>query len=277
MKKTYGTERGSHGIIIKRINDATTRMETKLMACKLIHKCRKEEVPIGVVPAVAQCANNTMILWEPYILKLFLDDCKDAKDLGTKFHYSRLMILIALIRWKEPPYSHFSDRVGCYRTTWYTSMGSTLYPKRRSGNTDTFSRYLNDIQENIANTWRVTPKVVTQYQGVANFRDTRHDMWIKPCRDIKKEWLQLFFCINIEEFEIVMRHLKDKWKILVITKEILKGKEVEIGSSKTSIGGSATTKKPTQQGKPSQKKMKQNKGTTPKKDAQIGNKDNSPV
>jgi hypothetical protein len=39
MKKTYGTERGSHGIIIKRISDTTTRMETKLMACKLLHKC----------------------------------------------------------------------------------------------------------------------------------------------------------------------------------------------------------------------------------------------
>jgi hypothetical protein len=31
MKKMYGTERGSHGIIIKRINDVATMMETKLM------------------------------------------------------------------------------------------------------------------------------------------------------------------------------------------------------------------------------------------------------
>jgi hypothetical protein len=36
MKRTYGTERGSHGIIIKRISDATTRMATKLMACKML-------------------------------------------------------------------------------------------------------------------------------------------------------------------------------------------------------------------------------------------------
>jgi hypothetical protein len=48
MKKTYGMERGSHNIIIKRINDAATRMATKLMACKLIHKCCKEDVPTGV-------------------------------------------------------------------------------------------------------------------------------------------------------------------------------------------------------------------------------------
>jgi hypothetical protein len=43
------------GIIIKIINDATTRMATKLMACKLLRKCRKEEVPAGVVAAAVQC------------------------------------------------------------------------------------------------------------------------------------------------------------------------------------------------------------------------------
>jgi hypothetical protein len=83
MKKTYGIERGSHDIIIKRISDATTRMETKLMACKLLHKCHKEEVPAGVVTVTTQCTNDTMLSWAPYLLNLFLDDCKDAQDLGT--------------------------------------------------------------------------------------------------------------------------------------------------------------------------------------------------
>jgi hypothetical protein len=75
--------------------------------------------------------------------------------------------------------------------TWYTSMGSTSDPKRRSGNANTFSRYLSDIQDNIANTWRITLEVVMQYQGVANFRATRHNMWIQARRDPEKEWLQL--------------------------------------------------------------------------------------
>jgi hypothetical protein len=49
MKKTYGIGRGLHRIIIKMINDATTSMETKLMACKILLKCCKEEVPVGYV------------------------------------------------------------------------------------------------------------------------------------------------------------------------------------------------------------------------------------
>jgi hypothetical protein len=95
MKKTYGTERGSCGIIIKRINDATMRMATKLMACKMLRKCRKEEVPVGVVAAATQCANGTTLSWALYLLNLFLEDCKDVQDLGTEFHYSWLLILIA--------------------------------------------------------------------------------------------------------------------------------------------------------------------------------------
>jgi hypothetical protein len=49
MKRTYGTKRGFHAIIFMRINDIATRMSTKLMACKMLRKCCKEEVPAGVV------------------------------------------------------------------------------------------------------------------------------------------------------------------------------------------------------------------------------------
>jgi hypothetical protein len=68
-------------------------------------------------------------------------------------------------------------------------------------------------------------------------------MWIQACRDPEKEWLQLHFCINVEEVEMVMTDWQDDWNIPVITKDMPKVKEVEARSSKTSVGGSATTKK----------------------------------
>jgi hypothetical protein len=48
MKQKYVTKRGLCRIIIKHISDATTRMATKIMAYKLLKKCRKEEFPIRV-------------------------------------------------------------------------------------------------------------------------------------------------------------------------------------------------------------------------------------
>jgi len=45
-----------------------------------------------------------------YLLNMFLKDYKDAQDLGTKFHYSWLMILIAIMGWKERKYAFFTTR-----------------------------------------------------------------------------------------------------------------------------------------------------------------------
>jgi hypothetical protein len=78
MKKKYGTDRGTRGIIIKRINDVVTQLGAQILACKLIRKCRREEFLAGVVAIVAQCAEGTTMSWAPYLLNLFLDDCNDA-------------------------------------------------------------------------------------------------------------------------------------------------------------------------------------------------------
>jgi hypothetical protein len=53
MKKKYGTERGTCEIIIKRISHSATRMAMKIMAHKLLRKCCKEEVLVGVVATTA--------------------------------------------------------------------------------------------------------------------------------------------------------------------------------------------------------------------------------
>jgi hypothetical protein len=83
MNNKYGTERGSRRIIIKRISDIATRMATNIMACKLLRKHHKKEVSIGVVTTTVQCVKGTTLNWAPYLSNLFLDDYKDAQDLGT--------------------------------------------------------------------------------------------------------------------------------------------------------------------------------------------------
>jgi hypothetical protein len=45
MKKKYGTDRGTRGIIIKRINDVMTQLGEKILACKMLRKFHKDEVP----------------------------------------------------------------------------------------------------------------------------------------------------------------------------------------------------------------------------------------
>jgi hypothetical protein len=143
MKKKYGTERGSRGIMIKHISDVVTRMATKNMACKLLRKFCKEEVLAGVVVAATQCVEGTTLIWAPYLLNLFLDDCKDAHDLGTEFHYSWLLILLALIGWKDTKYLFFSTRPNPYYGERYLSLGAASESRNRKANAAVFEGYLS--------------------------------------------------------------------------------------------------------------------------------------
>jgi len=102
IKRKYGNDRGSKGMTIRQINELTTKFSTKLMECKLLRKCHKEEAPTRLIEAFAQCIKGSLLSWDPYLLNLILGDCKDAQDLGSKFHYPWLIILIALVGWGEP-------------------------------------------------------------------------------------------------------------------------------------------------------------------------------
>ena len=61
MKKKYGTDKGTRGIIIKRINDVATQMGANILAYKLLIKFRREKLPAGVVTFVAQCIERTTV------------------------------------------------------------------------------------------------------------------------------------------------------------------------------------------------------------------------
>jgi hypothetical protein len=49
VKAQFDTTWGNIGIVIKDINDNVTRFASKLMACKLLRKCHREEAPTGVI------------------------------------------------------------------------------------------------------------------------------------------------------------------------------------------------------------------------------------
>lgn len=153
MKKKYGTDRGTRGIIIKRINDAATQLGAEILAYKLLRKFRREEVQDGVVAVAAQCAEGTTVSWASYLLNLFLDDCKDAQDLGTEFHYSWLITLIAFMGWKEPRYVVFGIRPKPNRGVRYLLLRAKPEARRKKANGAIFEGYLRDLQETISKMW----------------------------------------------------------------------------------------------------------------------------
>jgi hypothetical protein len=125
----------------------------------MLRKCHREEVPVGVVAVAAQSTEGTSMSWAPYLLKLFLEDCKDVQNLGTKFHYSWLITLIAFMGWKEPTYVFFCTRPKPHGAR-YLLLRARPDSRNKKVNGSIFEGYLCNLQEAISKTWRITPEVV---------------------------------------------------------------------------------------------------------------------
>ena len=87
-----------------------TQLGAKTLAYKLLRKCCKDEVLVGVIAFATQFVEGIFVRCVPYLLNLFQVDCKDAPDLGTEFHYSWLLTLIAFMGWRELEYVFFCTR-----------------------------------------------------------------------------------------------------------------------------------------------------------------------
>ena len=65
-----------------------------------MQKCRPNEVSAPIVSITGNCAEGYSYNWEAYIAKEFLEDVRDVQEKGRPFHYSWLLVLIALVGWK---------------------------------------------------------------------------------------------------------------------------------------------------------------------------------
>ena len=85
--------------------------------------------------------------------------------------------------------------------------------------------YINEIQEKITETWRISPKLVKENEGIEKFKASRHNIWIQARRDPKKKWLKMHYCITKEEVQWVIWEWLDQWKLPLVENKGTKGKE----------------------------------------------------
>ena len=107
MKEHFRLTKGKRGYQTLTIQHQNIRFAAELLACKLMRKCRTNEVSAPIVSIVVNCDEGYSYKWVEYIAKEFLEDVRDAQEKGRPFHYSWLLVLIALVGWKEPTEAQF--------------------------------------------------------------------------------------------------------------------------------------------------------------------------
>jgi hypothetical protein len=128
MKEKFDTFRGKRGLDVKNINDKNVRFVTQVLACKLLRKCHKDEVSTAVIAATEKCMEGVQMNWATFLVNKFLQDCTEAQEKGTEFHYAWFLILIVLVGWKEPGYyqcmctSGSSNLAVRYTNLWHSKI-----------------------------------------------------------------------------------------------------------------------------------------------------------
>jgi hypothetical protein len=102
MKDNFHTFRGKKGLDVANISDDVVPFLMQVLACKLLRKFCKDEVPTTVITTMEKCTEGVQMNWDTFVVNLFLIDCIESQEKGMQFHYSWLLILIALVGWKEP-------------------------------------------------------------------------------------------------------------------------------------------------------------------------------
>jgi hypothetical protein len=78
----------------------------------------------------------------------------------------------------KPKYNGFFQRLGKCHTTQYTTLWHISDEKERKSNSSIFAMYFDEMQEKVAETWRIPPKVAEEHKNISNFQVSRHNMWI---------------------------------------------------------------------------------------------------
>jgi hypothetical protein len=103
------------------------RLAFQLLDDKLMRKNRPMQVTEFVVDLAGNCVEGMQMNWTNYLINELEKDFREARDLGYKFHYSFMIILIAFVARKMLEGATFSDiepsepSTARFSTLWYTN------------------------------------------------------------------------------------------------------------------------------------------------------------
>ena len=164
-----------------------------------MRKCKPNEVPDPIVSTAANCAKGYSYNWVVYIAKEFLEDVRDAQEKGRPFHYSLLIVLIALVGWREPTEAQFVDvpphMPGAAR---YASLWVSQDKGLQQMMNYVFAFYSMSISYEILKTPQLSNELFSQYAGVANLKADMHNVFIQAHADDKHACWKLPYVVNKE-------------------------------------------------------------------------------
>jgi hypothetical protein len=126
--------------------------------------------------------------WATFLVNQFLTDCIEAQEKGTKIHFARLLILIALAGWQGPSYYNHMGKIGRGNmVVQYANLWHMQNKRRQQDNSVTFFVYFDNIMYIIKHTPNITTETVETYKDIALFRTGMYHMYMQAKNDLARQ------------------------------------------------------------------------------------------
>jgi hypothetical protein len=184
---------------------------------KLVRKSSPTQVTGFVVDLAGKCVEGMQMNWVSYLVNELEKDFREARDLGYKFHFSWLIILITFVTLKMPKGDTFleikpsSSLVARFSTLWYTNDMSKQWFSNA-----VFHAYYQKLKVSIESFLHMTLCTLHQYRPLAKFYADLHFIYITACRDERKEELQLYNKLTDDDMEKITKEWPKEFLVPVI-------------------------------------------------------------
>lgn len=117
------------------------------------------------------------------------------------FHYSWLLILIAMIGWREPTDSSFIPPIhGCCEAARYASLWHNSIKERQQDTNVCCGVYHMDIEMSLCSLLRISEEIVVKYGPIVAFSATMHHIYL--CARLDRSWRWLTLPYHVDDVAI---------------------------------------------------------------------------
>lgn len=163
------------------------------------------------------CVMGVSMSWAHFLVEEFILDFLATQELKKPFHYSWLLILIALVGWAEPPDCVFINKLaGCCEALSYSGHWYKTIDTRWRDNNDCFVVYHINIEVSLISTSRILEETVAKYGHIAAFKVDMHHLYICARLDASWTWLPLPYRVSDAHIEEEIFGWKEKWRPIVV-------------------------------------------------------------
>lgn len=139
-------------------------------------------------------------------------DCREAKEQGKTFHYVQLLILIALISWKESKDSQFSTvEVDVCEGTRYASIWFVKEHMHIVENKMFFVVMAMDFHMVVNQYPRLSPSLQKQYNHITKFKVDFHRVYVKAMKNPIETWNPLPYLVTKYHLVAVVQDQPEEW------------------------------------------------------------------